>query len=276
LAARVCSITGASHLQLCPHSFCAYASACGRRSTAPLHLDLPAATERGVAVSGTPSDNGTTTKELTVGLILSLMRKIPQVNARMRHERWPAVTGRMLEGKTVGVLGLGRIGKEVARIMKVFNTRVVAWSPSLTAERAAEVGAEAVSKETLLKESDIITIHVKFTPQTVDLVGAREIAQMKRGACLVNTGRGPIINEQAMVAGLDSGQLGGVGLDVYDVEPLPMDHPLRRFDNAILMSHRGYATQEILSQRYEEAIKNILAFLDGKPTALLNPDALKK
>jgi phosphoglycerate dehydrogenase-like enzyme len=190
----------------------------------------------------------------------------------MRQEIWPALPGMMLEGKTVGVLGLGRIGKEVARIMKVFNTRVLAWSRTLTAERAAEVGAESVSMETLLQESDIVTVHVHFNQQTVGLIGAKEIALMKRGAFLVNTGRGPIINEVAMLEGLASGQLGGVGLDVYDIEPLPMDHPLRRFDNAILTSHRGYATVEILSERYQQALTNILQFLDSKPLPLLNPD----
>ncbi|MGH7816757.1 MAG: D-2-hydroxyacid dehydrogenase family protein, partial [Candidatus Binatia bacterium] len=235
------------------------------------HLDLANATKRGIAVSATPSDTGSTTKELTIGLILALARKIPQVNQRMREEIWPALPGLMLEGKTVGVLGLGRIGMEVARIMKAFNTRVLAWSRSLTAERAAEVGAESVSMETLLKESDIVTVHVHFNAQTVGLIGAKEIALMKRGAFLVNTGRGPIVDEQAMLKALESGQLGGVGLDVYDIEPLPMDHPLRRFDNAILMSHRGYATVEILSERYEQALTHILDYLDGKPLPLLNP-----
>ena len=246
-----------------------FISQTGRTS---LHLDLANATKHGIAVSGTPSDTGSTTKELTIGLILALARKIPQVNQRMRQEIWPALTGMMLEGKTVGVLGLGRIGKEVARIMKVFNTRVLAWSRTLTAERAAEVGAESVSMETLLQESDIVTVHVHFNQQTVGLIGAKEIALMKRGAFLVNTGRGPIINEVAMLEGLASGQLGGVGLDVYDIEPLPMDHPLRRFDNAILTSHRGYATVEILSERYQQALTNILQFLDSKPLPLLNPD----
>jgi phosphoglycerate dehydrogenase-like enzyme len=246
-----------------------FISQTGRTS---LHLDLANATKHGIAVSGTPSDTGSTTKELTIGLILALARKIPQVNQRMRQEIWPAPTGMMLEGKTVGVLGLGRIGKEVARIMKVFNTRVLAWSRTLTAERAAEVGAESVSMETLLQESDIVTVHVHFNQQTVGLIGAKEIALMKRGAFLVNTGRGPIINEVAMLEGLASGQLGSVGLDVYDIEPLPMDHPLRRFDNAILTSHRGYATVEILSERYQQALTNILQFLDSKPLPLLNPD----
>jgi len=246
-----------------------FISQTGRTS---LHLDLANATRHGIAVSGTPSDTGSTTKELTIGLILALARKIPQVNQRMRQESWPALTGMMLEGKTVGVLGLGRIGKEVARIMKAFNTRVLAWSRTLTAERAAEAGAESVSMETLLQESDIVTVHVHFNQQTVGLIGAKEIALMKRGAFLVNTGRGPIINEIAMLEALASGQLGGVGLDVYDIEPLPMDHSLRRFDNAILTSHRGYATAEILGERYQQALTNIFQFLDGKPLPLLNPD----
>jgi len=236
------------------------------------HLDLPAATRRGIAVAGTPSDSGTTTKELTIGLILALMRKIPQVNHRMRTEIWPPLTGQMLEGKTIGVLGFGRIGKEVARIMKAFNTRVLAHSRTLTPERAAEVGAECVAMETLLKESDIVTLHVHFNPQTRGIIGEKEIATMKRGAFLVNTGRGPLVVEQAMIKALESGHLGGVGLDVFDVEPLPMDHPLRRFNNAILTSHRGYATVEILSERYEQAMNNILDFIDGKPLNLLNPE----
>lgn len=240
------------------------------RTTA--HLDLANATKRGITVCGTPSDPGITTRELTVGLILALARKIPQVNQRMREESWPALTGIMLEGKTIGVLGLGRIGKEVARIMRAFNMRVLGWSRSLTPERAAEVGAESVSLETLLRESDFVTVHVHFNKETVDLIGPSEFGIMKRGAFLVNTGRGPIINQAAMLSALESGQLGGVGLDVYDVEPLPMDHPLRRFDNAILMSHRGYATVEILTERYQQALQNLSDFIDGKSLPLLNPD----
>jgi phosphoglycerate dehydrogenase-like enzyme len=240
------------------------------------HLDLANATKRGIAISGTPSDTGSATKELTIGLILALARKIPQVNQGMREESWPALTGMMLEGKTIGVLGLGRIGNEVARIMKAFNTRVLGWSRSLTPERAAQVGAESASMETLLKESDFVTVHVHFNAESVGLIGEKQIALMKRGAFLVNTGRGPIINEQALIKALESGQLGGVGLDVYDHEPLPMAHPLRRFDNAILMSHRGYATAEILSERYEQALTNILSYLDGKPLNLINPDVQQK
>jgi phosphoglycerate dehydrogenase-like enzyme len=239
-----------------------------------VHLDLANATKRGIVISSTPSDSGAATKELTIGLILSLVRKIPQVNLRMREELWPAATSILLEGKTIGVLGLGRIGKEVARIMKAFNTRVLGYSRTLTAEAAAEVGAESVPMDTLLRESDIVTLHVHFGDQTRGLMGEKELAMMKRGAFLVNTGRGPLVVEQAMLKALASGHLGGVGLDVYDIEPLPMDHPLRRFDNAILMSHRGYTTVEILRERYEQALTNILDFLDDKPLKLINPDVV--
>ena len=237
------------------------------------HLDLAQATQRGIAVSSTPPENGIVTTELTVGLILALLRKIPQVNLRMREEAWPAIVGNSLQGKTIGVFGFGRIGREVARIIKAFpNTRVLGYSRSLTAARAAEVGAECVAFESLLHESDIITVHINFNEQTRGAIDAKEFAMMKRGALLVNTARGPIVSEAAMIAALESGQLGGLGLDVYDMEPLPMDHPLRRFDNAILMSHRGYATVEVMTERYQQAMENILNYLDGKPLQLINPD----
>jgi phosphoglycerate dehydrogenase-like enzyme len=236
------------------------------------HLDLASATRHGIAVAGTPADTGTSTKELTIGLILALLRKIPQVNQRMREERWPPIPGQLLEGKTVGVLGFGRIGKEVARIMKAFNTRVLAYSRTLTVEGAAQMGAERVPIETLLRESDIVTIHIPLNSNTRCMIGEKELAMMKRGAVLVNTARGPIVSEPAMITALESGRLGGVGLDVFDTEPLPMDHSLRRFDNAILLSHRGYATVEILRERYEQAMENILAFMDGKTLKLMNPE----
>lgn len=241
------------------------------------HLDLSNATRRGIYIAGTPADNGMSTMELTIALIFALLRKIPQVNQGMREELWPAIPGNTLAGKSVGVLGFGRIGKEVARILKSFNdTQVLAWSPSLSAARAAEVGAECVALETVLKESDIITLHIQSTAETRGMIGKKQFEIMKDGVLLVNTARGPIVSEPAMIAALQSGKLGGVGLDVYDTEPLPLEHPLRRFDNAILMSHRGYATVEILSERYEQAVQNLLDFIDGKPLNLLNPEALAK
>jgi phosphoglycerate dehydrogenase-like enzyme len=239
------------------------------------HLDLPSATRRGIAVAGTAADNGTSTKELTIGLILALMRKIPQVNRRMREESWPALAGQLLEGKTVGVLGFGRIGQEVARILKAFDARVLAYARTLTAEKAGQIGAECVPIETLLKESNVVTIHVPLNANTRGMIGDKELAMMKPGALLVNTARGAIVSETAMIRALENGHLGGVGLDVFEIEPLPMDHPLRRFDNAILLSHRGYATVEVLRERYQEALTNILNFMDGKPVNLHNPEVLK-
>jgi phosphoglycerate dehydrogenase-like enzyme len=236
------------------------------------HLDLPAATRRGIAVAGTPSDTGTSTKELTVGLILALLRKIPQVNQRMREESWPPIVGQLLEGKTIGVLGFGRIGMEVARVLKVLNSRVLGYSRTLTREKTEEVGAECASLETLLKESDLVTVHVPLNANTRAMIGQKELAMMKPGAMLVNTARGPIISEAALIDALRAGRLGGAALDVYDVEPLPIEHPLRRLDNVILLSHRGYATREILTERYEQAMQNILDFMDGKPLKLLNPE----
>ncbi|OGQ72069.1 MAG: hypothetical protein A2W73_06780 [Deltaproteobacteria bacterium RIFCSPLOWO2_12_55_13] len=238
------------------------------------HLDLPAATRRRIAVAVTPNDSGISTVELTWGLIFALLRHIPEVDRRMRQESWPAVAGNTLEGKTIGVIGLGRIGRQIARIAQAFRTRVLATGKTLTDERAREAGAERVSLTTLLKESDIVTLHAPLRPETRGLIGEKELALMKPGAILINTSRGPIVSEKALLQALEKGRLGGAGLDVYDEEPLPMEHPLRRLNNVVLLSHRGYATVEILRERYELAIGNILNFLDGKPTNLINPEVL--
>lgn len=240
------------------------------------HLDLPAATRRGVAVSVTSNDSGISTVELTVGLILAVLRQIPLVDRRMRREAWPSIAGRLLEGKTLGVIGLGRIGAQVGRIAKAFNTRVLATGRTLTDEKARAVGAERVSLETLLRESDIVTIHVPLRPETRGLIGEKEFALMKPGAILINTARGPIVSEGALIRVLQEGRLGGAGLDVFDQEPLPLDHAFRRLENVVLLSHRGYATVEILSERYDLAIGNILNFIDGRPTNLLNPEVLTR
>ena len=240
------------------------------------HLDLPAATRRGIAVCVTPNDSGISTVELTFALILSILRRIPEIDRRMRQEPWPAIPGRVLEGKTVGVIGLGRIGKQVARIAGAFGTRVLATAKTLTDERAREVGATRASLETLLRESDIVTIHVPLKEETRGLIGAKEIALMKPGAILINTARGPIVSEEALIRALEKGHLGAAGLDVYDEEPLPIDHPLRRLNNVILLSHRGYAAVEVLRERFELAMDNVLSFIDGKPKNLLNPEVLKE
>ncbi len=238
------------------------------------HLDVPAATRRRVAIAVTPNDSGISTVELTIALIFALLRRIPEIDRRMRHEAWPAVPGRLLEGKSLGLVGFGRIGKRVAAIGRVFNARVLATSRTLTDEQAREAGVVRASLPELLAQSDIVSIHVPLNSQTRGLLGERELALMKPGALLVNTARGPIVSEAALIEALERGRLGGVGLDVYDEEPLPMNHPLRRFENAVLLPHRGYATIEILRERYDLAIANILSFIEGKPANVINPDAL--
>ena len=238
------------------------------------HLDLAGATRRGIIVTFTPSDTGTSTVELTFALIFAVLRQIPLIDRKMRAERWPAIPGRLLEGKTLGIVGLGRIGTRVAQIARAFGTRTLATGRTLTDERAREAGASGVSLETLLRESDIVTVHVPLRPETRGLIGEKEMSLIKRGAILINTARGAIVSEPALLAALQDGRLGGAGLDVYDEEPLPMDHPLRRLNNVVLLSHRGYATVEVLTERYQHALENILRFLDGKPVNVINPEAL--
>jgi phosphoglycerate dehydrogenase-like enzyme len=237
------------------------------------HLDLAAATRRGIAVCLTGRETPVSTIELTMALILSCLRKIPLVDRRMRAEAWPPIPGYLLNNRTVGIVGLGRIGGEVARLCLAFHARVLATGKTLTDERARAAGVTRVSMEELFRESDIVTVHAKFNRETRGLIGAKEIGSMKPGAFLVNTSRGPIVSETALVRALETGQLGGVGLDVFDEEPLPFEHPLRRFDNAILLPHRGYATVEVLQERFERAMSNVADFIDGKPLEFLNPEA---
>ncbi len=240
------------------------------------HLDLAVATRRGIVVTGTPNDSGVSTIELTLALILAVTRRIPEVDRGMHQGGWPGIPGQLLEGKTIGIVGLGRIGREVARISLAFKTRVLASGKTLTEERARQAGVSRVSLEELLRESDVVTIHTRLNQETRGLIGEKEFALMKPGAVLINTSRGPVVSEAALIHALETGHLGGAGLDVYDQEPLPDTHPLRRFDNVVLLSHRGYATVEVLCGRYEYAMANILSFLDGKPTNLLNKEVLTR
>jgi phosphoglycerate dehydrogenase-like enzyme len=240
------------------------------------HFDFAEATRRGIVVTVTRGDNSIATVELTLGLIMALARKIPLVDRRMRQEAWPAIPGLLLHGKILGVVGLGRIGKEVARLAQALGMRVIACGKTLTEERARATGCERVSLEGLLRQADIVTVHVKLNQETRGLIGEKELGLMKPEALLVNTSRGPIIAEPALVRALSERRIGGVGLDVYDEEPLPFEHPLRTFDNAVLLPHRGYATSEVLAERYDLAMRNIINFLDGNPTEVLNPEVLDR
>jgi phosphoglycerate dehydrogenase-like enzyme len=231
-------------------------------------IDLGAATERGVLVCGTGGVGGSTA-ELTWGLILALLRHIPREDAATRAGAWQVSLGTDLAGKTLGVLGLGRLGTRVAAVGRAFEMEVIAWSQNLRPERAAEVGAEAVTREDLFARADVVTVHLKLSDRTRALIGAADLARMKRSAYLVNTSRGPIIDEAALLDALDGGRIAGAGLDVFDVEPLPRDHPLRTAPNTVLTPHIGYVSTGTYEVFYREAVEDIAAFRDGSPVRVL-------
>ena len=183
----------------------------------------------------------------------------------MRNGGWQTALGFELEGKTLGVIGLGRLGSQVAEIAKAFRMDVVAWSPNLTAERAAECGARLATKQDLLASADIVTIHVRLGEATRSLISRREFAIMKPTALLINTSRGPVVEEAALIEALHSGAIGGAGLDVFDVEPLPPGHPLRSAPNTVITPHLGFVTIENYRVFFGAAVENIRAWLDGRP-----------
>ena len=233
-------------------------------------IDLDAAKARGVVVCGTPSFGNPTTG-IAWGLILELTRRIGSENARLKSGApWQSVVGRDVEGLTLGVIGLGKLGLRVAEVGKAFRMKVVAWSQNITPERAQSHGVDyAGSKEDLLAVSDIVSIHIPLTPKSRGLIGAPEFRLMKPSALLINTSRGPIIEEAALLAALREQTIAGAGLDVYDVEPLPLDHPLRKLDNVVLTPHLGYASQQNYRAYFAGAVEDIRGFLDGKPVRVL-------
>jgi phosphoglycerate dehydrogenase-like enzyme len=233
-------------------------------------IDMKAAAERGVLVCGT-SGLPYPTAELAWGLILSLVRRIPAEDRATREGRWQTSLGLGLNGKTLGVLGLGTLGSRVARVGRALEMKVLAWSQNLTAERAAAVDAMLVPKDDLLAGSDIVSIHLVLSERTRGLIGARELGLMKRGAYLVNTSRGPIVDEAALIRALGDGTIAGAGLDVFDEEPLPRDHPFRRLPNIVITPHLGYVTEETYRIFYGHALEDIKAYLGGAPVRVLRP-----
>jgi phosphoglycerate dehydrogenase-like enzyme len=229
-------------------------------------FDLEAAKERNIVVCGTPSV-GNPTAGIAIGLMLELTRRIGFENARMKAgERWQTTIGLDLEGLTLGVIGLGKLGIRVSNIAKAFGMKVTAWSQNLTAEKCREAGVEfAGSKEDLLKAADFVSIHVVLSPRSRGLIGAKELGLMKPTAYIVNTSRGPIIDEAALLAALKDGRIAGAGLDVFDVEPLPTDHPLRRLDNVVLTPHLGYVSVQNYRAYFAGVVEDIRAWIDGKP-----------
>jgi phosphoglycerate dehydrogenase-like enzyme len=233
-------------------------------------IDMKAAAERGVLVCGT-AGLPYPTAELAWGLILSLARRIPAEDRATREGRWQTSVGLGLNGKTLGVLGLGTLGSRVARVGRAFEMDVLAWSQNLTAERAALVGASLTTKDELLARADFVSIHLVLGERTRGLIGARELGLMKRSAYLVNTSRGPIVDEAALVRALQDGTIAGAGLDVFDEEPLPLEHPFRRLPNTAITPHLGYVTEETYRVFYGHALEDIKAYLGGTPLRVLRP-----
>lgn len=234
-------------------------------------LDLKATDELGIVVSTTDAQHQTTV-EVTWALILALFRAIPQETASLRAGGWQTTVGTGLAGKTLGIIGLGNMGIPVARIGQLFGMQVIAWSRNLTQERATPHGVESVTKEILVERSDVITIHHPLTDNSLGLIGAQEIERMKSGAFLINTSRAQIVDEEALIKGLTEQRIGGAGLDVFSIEPLPQGHPFRTLPNVISTPHIGFVTQENMEEFYTKSLTNLKAFLAGQPVNVINAE----
>lgn len=232
-------------------------------------IDFDAATAQGITVSHTyAGDSKNATPEMAWALILASARHLAEEHQRVRGGEWQQSIGTKLGGKTLGIVGLGKLGSQMAAIAKAFDMNVIAWSQNLTDERAHECGATRVDKETLFKEADVITLHLILSDRTRHVVGRKEIQLMKPGAILINTSRGPLVDEAALLEALQDGRI-RAGFDVYDVEPLPSDHPLRSAPNVTLSPHLGYVTEEAYRRFYEDTVENIIAWRDGTPLRVL-------
>jgi phosphoglycerate dehydrogenase-like enzyme len=233
-------------------------------------IDVAAAKARGVVVCGTPAV-GSPTSGIAIGLMLELTRRIGYENARMKAGvPWQTTIGLDLEGLTLGVLGLGKLGARTARIAQAFGMKVIAWSQNLTPEKCQEAGVAYASKEDLFRQADIVSIHLVLSQRSRGLVGAKELALMKPSAYIINTSRGPIIEEAALLAALRGKTIAGAGLDVFDIEPLPADHPLRKMDNVVLTPHLGYVATQNYRAYFAGVVDDIRTFLDGKPVRVID------
>jgi phosphoglycerate dehydrogenase-like enzyme len=241
-------------------------------------LDTAACTARGIVISHTGGQQSTAaTAELTLGLLLAATRHIARADANVRRGGFQdgVPAGFVLEGRTLGIIGLGKIGSKMARYGQALGMHLLAWSPNMTAEQAQAAGARLVDKATLLEQSDIVTLHVVLSERSRGMLGAQELARMKSHAILVNSSRGPLVDEAALIAALKAGRI-IAALDVYGQEPLPADHPFRSLPNTVLTPHLGYCTREVYAQFYGDSVDNIMAYLDGKPIRVMNPEVLEK
>ena len=233
-------------------------------------IDLAACAERGVTVCHT-EPGPTPTAELTWALILALAKRITEEDRATREGHWGVRPGLGLSGRTLGVVGLGKLGAAVAKVGLLFDMRVIAWSQNLTDARAREVGVERVDKDTLLRESDFVTVHLVLSDRSRGIIDAADMAMMKPTAYLINTARGPVVDEDALVDAVHKGVIAGAGLDVFGIEPLPQGHPLRTLPNSVITPHVGGFVEENYALWYGGAVEDILAWLDGAPIRVLKP-----
>jgi phosphoglycerate dehydrogenase-like enzyme len=232
-------------------------------------IDLEYAATRGITVCGTEAA-GQPTAELAIGIMLELARKIGYENNRMKSGvPWQSTLGIELAGKTLGLLGFGKLGTKVGEIGKAIGMKLIAWSENLTEEKARAGGATLVSKEDLFRQADFLSIHLQLSPRTRGLVTGKDLALMKPTAFLINTSRGPIVDEPSLLAALGSRKLAGAGLDTFDIEPLPLSHPLRKLENVVLTPHLGYVSQEGYKVYYTQMVEDIKAWLAGNPVRVL-------
>ena len=241
-------------------------------------LDMAAATEHGILVSHSSNHPGAHvgTPELAIGLILATVRHLPQEDRRTRAGLWQGSVGIQVHGRTLGIVGLGKIGRRVARAAQALDMKVIAWSQNLTETTATEAGVRRVEKDELFRTADVVSLHLVLGERTRGIVGAHELSLMKPTADPINTARGPLIEEAALVKALQERRIAGAGLDVYWHEPIPKDHPLLALDNVVLTPHLGYVVEESYRAFYGDLVEQVTAWLDGKPIRLSNPDVLQR
>lgn len=246
------------------------------------NLDIAAATEHGILVARSDFAHPRfravhdPTPELAWGLMIATVRNLAEEHRNLRGGGWQRTVGTTLSGKTLGLVGLGRVGRRMVEYAKAFGMEVIAWSQNLTEEAAASVGARRVEKSTLFECSDVVSIHLVLSERTRGLVGESELALMKPQAYLINTSRGPIVDETALITALEGERIAGAGLDVYDIEPLPSEHRLRQLPNVTLSPHLGYVTREMLGAFYSDTVESVVAWLDGTPIRIANPEVSQR
>jgi phosphoglycerate dehydrogenase-like enzyme len=241
-------------------------------------LDLQAATDLGILVCHSSNHPGahTGTPELAIGLMLATIRRIPQEDRRTREGRWQGSVGTQVFGRTLGIVGLGKIGRRVARAAQALDMKVIAWSQNLTEASAAEAGVKRVEKDELFRSSDVISVHLVLSERTHGIIGAHELSSMKPTAHIINTARGPLIDEAALIDALQQRRIAGAALDVYWQEPIPKNHPLLTLDNVVLTPHLGYVVEESYRAFYGDLVEAVTAWLDGKPIRVSNPTVVQR